>query len=416
MSAAPLAKLGCRSVGHLTGSARLARANARGLRRPGGPSSHLGAGSLSTLGAGSSALGTGSLSALGAVLLAVLAVAGCKRSDEKSSTVDSPAVPLSIPSVLCPAADPCVEADAVERWLRAESLEIVGVSEMPTGIQGARLLTLRANGDFGEVVFRAKWRPLSSFSGNNDPRRELAAYEIQKLFVDPENYIVPPTAGRCFPLEAYRQAVDAAAEPYQADTPCVLGWLSYWLEDAVSVADAADRGWLSDPKSAIDEELFAKDARYRRTAGIANLVAFAISHGDSHSKQFVLRDTGAGKSLYLVDNSLSFDDERNTDLETHDWLRIVVPSLPEEEARRLLAAGDAAEGLAALEEYARTRSGLALVPPGAESRGADSVRAYRWLGDRLQVGLRPSEILILQANIARLREGFERGAYKLESR
>ncbi len=35
---------------------------------------------------------------------------------------------------------------------------------------------------------------------NNVPRYDLAAYELQKLFLDPPEYVVPPTALRMVPL------------------------------------------------------------------------------------------------------------------------------------------------------------------------------------------------------------------------
>ena len=76
-------------------------------------------------------------------------------------------------------------------------------------MQGARILVLRRGGD-GEV-FRVKWRAQSTTTSRNSPRRELAAYAVQKLFLEPEEYVAPPTAPHCFPLEAYRAAVDRKA-------------------------------------------------------------------------------------------------------------------------------------------------------------------------------------------------------------
>ncbi|HSL72200.1 MAG TPA: hypothetical protein VK864_18270, partial [Longimicrobiales bacterium] len=39
---------------------------------------------------------------------------------------------------------------------------------------------------------------------NNSPRYEVAAYEIQKLFLDEPDYVVPPTLMRVFDLDWYR--------------------------------------------------------------------------------------------------------------------------------------------------------------------------------------------------------------------
>ena len=40
---------------------------------------------------------------------------------------------------------------------------------------------------------------------NNVPRYDLAAYELQKLFLDPAEYVVPPTALRMVPLADFRK-------------------------------------------------------------------------------------------------------------------------------------------------------------------------------------------------------------------
>jgi hypothetical protein len=42
-------------------------------------------------------------------------------------------------------------------------------------------------------------------SFNNVPRYDLAAYELQKLFIDPAEYVVPPTSLRMIPLDDFRR-------------------------------------------------------------------------------------------------------------------------------------------------------------------------------------------------------------------
>ena len=67
----------------------------------------------------------------------------------------------------------------MEDWLASADLEILDADRTPSGVQGARVLRLR-RGDGGEV-FRAKWRAHSTTTSRNSPRRELAAYAVQKL-------------------------------------------------------------------------------------------------------------------------------------------------------------------------------------------------------------------------------------------
>ena len=78
-----------------------------------------------------------------------------------------------------------------------------------------------------------KWKPLAPghLDGwNNSPRKEVAAYEIQKWFLQPADYVVPTTVVRCIPLSEYRR-VRAKAQPTVAGTRCVLGTPALWLED-----------------------------------------------------------------------------------------------------------------------------------------------------------------------------------------
>ncbi len=77
-------------------------------------------------------------------------------------------------------------------------------------------ITLRAQVSFGgspplEVKLRHADPGADSF--NNVPRYDLAAYELQKLFLDPAEYVVPPTALRmvaaCRSLRSIRPTCSA---------------------------------------------------------------------------------------------------------------------------------------------------------------------------------------------------------------
>src|SRR5215510_13639937 len=136
-------------------------------------------------------------------------------SCSSAAPLAAPAAPLTEPTVLCTTAQNsrCNSAEAVESWLRAPSLQIVGSAPTPGGQQGAKLLTLTVPRGTGSIVFRAKWRSLDTESLINDPRKELGAYAVSKLFLDPDEYVVPPTSGHCFELDHYRRRVSEHAEP-----------------------------------------------------------------------------------------------------------------------------------------------------------------------------------------------------------
>src|SRR6185503_4432576 len=155
---------------------------------------------------------------------------------------------------------PCRDAAEIEAWLARPDLEIAGVDLTPTGIQGAQVLTLRVPGP-RPIVFRAKWRAHSTSDGRNSPRLELAAHAVQKLFLAPSEWVVPPSAPHCFALDAYRAAVDAGAQATFPQAPCVYGTLQYWLENVQTLPDAEAAGWYDFSHDGImDDELFEKSA------------------------------------------------------------------------------------------------------------------------------------------------------------
>ena len=67
-------------------------------------------------------------------------------------------------------------------------------------------------------------------SFNNVPRYDLAAYELQKLFLDPAEYVVPPTALRMVPLADFaKYSPDVYRTFPTADQ--VVAVVQYWLSD-----------------------------------------------------------------------------------------------------------------------------------------------------------------------------------------
>jgi hypothetical protein len=273
-------------------------------------------------------------------VILLLAAAAC---DEAPAAVvgdhPPPDAPLTAPTQLCRKSAPqdhCRDADDVEALLGRPDLEILGAARAPAGIQGVRVLTLRAGGPV-PVVFRAKWRATSTATRRNSPRRELAAYAVQKVFLEPDEYVVPPTARHCFPLEASRAVVDRRARATSSDPPCVEGVLSYWLEDVQSLNSATRAGWFHGADGhALDRALFDGNATYRDSIAMVNLFTYVIGHADSHAANFVITVDREHPLVYSVDNSLSLGMARNRHLAArHDWSRLQVPALPRAVTDRL---------------------------------------------------------------------------------
>lgn len=345
--------------------------------------------------------------------LVTLTTIGCGAADGPSRPPPVPAAPLSLPKVLCgmvPASEPprpCRPAGEVERWLASPDLEILGVASTPAGIQGARVLTLRVPGP-PEVVFRAKWRSLATLTSKNDPRRELVAFAIQKLYLDPDAYVVPPTAAHCFPLDMYRARVYRAATPSFRDVPCVLGFLSYWLEDVAGLKQARREGWFHSHDDALDEDMFAGNPLYRESVADMNLVTYLIDHADTHSAQFVIRRDPQAPAVYSVDNSMSFGVKKNRRVRV-DWSEIQVPALSRRAVARLRAAD--LDALPSIAELQLGRGGR-LVPVAPKERAAEPA-GVRWIGRRLVIGMTVDEIAMLRDRVDRLLLAIDRGELKL---
>ena len=94
--------------------------------------------------------------------------------------------------------------EQIEETLRYEDLTIFRLRDA----RFAGDLTKRAILYYqGTKAIQVKWKqaPYKGETFNNQPRYEMAAYAFQKLFLEPEEYVVPPTVCRTFPLKTYRK-------------------------------------------------------------------------------------------------------------------------------------------------------------------------------------------------------------------
>jgi hypothetical protein len=323
-----------------------------------------------------------------------------------------PAAPLTAPSVLCTTSrrSSCNRAEEVESWLHAPGLRVLGSAPTPGGQQGAKIFTLAAPRGKGTVIFRAKWRSLDSESLINDPRKELGAYAVAKLFLDPEQNVVPPTTGHCFELLHYRQTVAKDAEPsFGAEgARCVFGILSYWLENAVDLEGAREDGsWQAE--GIFDAALFERDAVYRQSITDLNLLTYLIHHGDAHDKQFLLTKDRPGPRVYSVDNSITFESIKNPMLFfREDWSTIHVPALSARSIERLeRLGGEHFARLYAVESYEKRGTDLIVTPPQAPVGPAD--QGVRWIGLGMQIGLTEDEVAGVRKRLAQVVARVRRG-------
>jgi hypothetical protein len=145
------------------------------------------------------------------------------------------------------------------------------------------------------VTVKAKRAPEDLDGINNAPRKELAAYALQRLFLDPEDYVVPSTAIRCVPLEVWREARDSTTPPQVPGTRCVLVNVSLWMKE------------VTVPEVLYDKERFLTDPTYARYLADFNLFTYLADHSDGRSGNFLVSTDEARRQVFAIDNGITFD-------------------------------------------------------------------------------------------------------------
>ena len=271
----------------------------------------------------------------------------------------------------------CVPADQLTRMLGDEDFEILAWRGTAHGISGA--LTFWLSFPVEHVVLRAKWKQAThGGSGlDNEPRKELAAYRLQQLFLDEKEYVVPPTVTRCLPSHFYHQKV-RRAKPTFDHTRCVFGALAYWLEGVHEL-------------SSIDSKRFENDLVYRAAIANLNLVTYLFDHRDTRASNFVITNDHDAPRAFSIDNGMALSGVMNprTALR-HEWQHIRVPKLPHTKLERLRAIKrEDLDVLATVAEYHIVDRQLVPVPPTAP---LDPDAGVRRRDDVVQLGLTRSEI------------------------
>jgi hypothetical protein len=301
-------------------------------------------------------------------------------------------------------------ADRAEEILRSSPYEIHAVQGAGAGVTGARKVDLLF--DFTEqeedeiylweidegVSIKAKPFPAPSLDGwNNNPRKEIAAYELQKLFLDPRDYVVPTTLARCVPIE-HQLPYRPDAQPTLEGTNCVLVMLALWLQN------------VTVPEAFYDEERFLSDPTYAYAYGIFNILTYLSEHLDNRKGNFLVSKDDHSPSAYAIDNGIAFGSRIYNWFvpSSYAWRKIVVPAVPESAVDRLrkLQRADL-DRFSVVAEFSKDEDGfLEAVPPGAS---LDASRPVNMSENVVQIGLTESEIDDLWDRIEKLIEQVDEG-------
>jgi hypothetical protein len=282
----------------------------------------------------------------------------------------------------------------LEQLLRAEPLVIEQAVISRPKAKGD--ITLKADVSFGGAPpLRVKLRKAEPGADdfNNVPRYDLAAYELQKLLVDPPEYVVPPTALRMVPLADFRRYSPDVAMTF-APVDQVLAVVQYWLSDIMVVADVYDAA------------RFEADPVYARHIGQLNVFTYLIQHRDSNVGNFLIGQAPTGARVFSIDHGVAFasaDSDRG-----QLWRQMRVNRLPADTVARLreITPATLESKLGVLAQWQLRDGRYVVVPPGPNLAPR---RGVRRAGDQLQMGLTRMEIQALLRLVDRLLQRIDTG-------
>lgn len=265
----------------------------------------------------------------------------------------------------------------LERRLATQDFQVLEVKGAGGGVTGASRLKVRY-GDGTEL--KVKWKPVPQGSAdgwNNSPRKEMAAYEVQRWLVDEKDFLVPTLAPHCLTFDEARP-IDPRARASLKGSKCVLGMVAVWLADVTA------------PETFYDAGRFANDPDYARFVSDFNVLTYLIEHKDGRRGNLLLSTAAGQPRVFAVDNGIAFDPFPWNFLVTN-WNSIRVPWLRRETVERLRKVDRAAlDRLGVVAELELNADGIyETVAPGPNFDDDDGVRRR---GNRVQFGLTEDEI------------------------
>lgn len=286
---------------------------------------------------------------------------------------------VQVPGVGAQDSNILLPVDSIERRLTRDSMEVVD-RRASRGMPDER--TSRTALAFPDgTMLLVKWARAApgGEAFNNSPRFELAAYELQKLFLEEPEYVVPPTVARVFPLSRYGELdpEDPDGRPTFRDTRSALVILQYWLYNV-----SPDAFW--------DRGRFQADSVYARHFANFNILTNLVRHGDENEGNFLVSTVPGNPRVFSVDNGVAFSSRESDRGYRWRWLRINRLPAATVDRLRTLTLDDLTRQLETVAEFAIRDDGL--LEPVAPAASIDTGLGIRRAGDRIQLGLTRREI------------------------
>jgi hypothetical protein len=139
------------------------------------------------------------------------------------------------------------------------------------GISGPKKVTIFFPALAREISFKWKVSSDDFDNFNNSIAREIATYQIQKLFLDPEDYVVPATLAFCVEKEGHARIIDPDIEPQIKGSQCIFGNASVWMQD------------VHIPEVLYNESRFLSEPNYAYYLSNFNILTYLVEHRDARS-------------------------------------------------------------------------------------------------------------------------------------
>jgi len=283
----------------------------------------------------------------------------------------------------------------VQRLIDSAPFELSDVKRTERGVMGVSKAT--AHFPAQRVDLPVKWAPAPPASldaWNAAPRKEIAAFAVQQWFLDPDDWIVPPTGIRCIPLSEY--PIEPKPAPTVPNTHCVLGLVAAWLKD------------VKPPEVIYDPEHFAKDRTYAASIADFNLLTYLIEHRDGRGGNILVSDDG--ERIWSVDNGIAFGNLVWNYFVTN-WDVLRVPALRKASVDRLRrVTKDDVAALLVVRELRADRQGV--LQPTRPSAAWDPSIGARVRGTQVQLGLSRPEVDAVSDRLRALLEHVDAGEIK----
>ena len=279
----------------------------------------------------------------------------------------------------------------VEEYMRADGFQIIDWRGSRAPGDRTQQVTLQYP---DSTVIKVKWAnaPRGGGTFNNEPRYERAAYVLQKIFLGEDEYVVPPTILRVFPLEYVRAQVPEVS-PTFGNAASVLVAIQYWVPQLT-------------PQDFWDRQRAETDSVYARRIGNMNILTYLIRHADANVGNFLISQVPDDPRVYSVDNGVSFRSVPSD--RGFEWRDLRVKRLPAATVERLrsITRADLDAALGVLAEFEIRDGALVEAPPGENLAPG---RGVRQSAGRIQLGLTAPEIGDLENRLRNLLKNVDSG-------